>query len=1137
MLQDERNDAGECTNSPPTEKRLPEEFLDIEQREMIQTATDVIYNTSLLVLHATYEGETMTRTKYRMMRHIAGLPVEEKKERRIYQPKYVQIPEQVSYGRQRAPERGDRINTFPSIDAKRLNIKGGGTDFQRRDEAPWQSAAITPSTQRQNARLSALLGFISRMNGEGTREESTGDLSDIIQISDRFDHMNQGASFERNFGEIQKLLERARNVDNSVDINAILGTAEAEKEKRKKKASTTMTGGGNGGAAGGSGNGQQNISSNNTNASQKPANLFELSLLDGKSQAGRKPLRVIAAELDKRIEQLRSNQSEWESFQARIMEYQKSQTVHTDIIRQNRLSLMQYNPDNRQNILSNTKQDHQFHRTKVLEKKKEIDSETLKRKLEVEKGKLKEKEEMNKFHANHKKWFVLVAAFARVSYIERTLNESHLRKEYDLQQNAAARSIQRCWKNYKRKQYEKKKTLAFSKIAKVFHIYVHRRRQSLKNKSADKIRQFFKEVHDVAKLLKIVKKYRFSVVKAQMMSRNFLEIRRAQVTLLCKYWDKHENGWWAHRKHANTDKMASNASLDEKVAKPKAKKKGKKQQKDDDKDKNSEKTYIKISDSTKIRIVLEDLIIRRRAYRATLSEYKEHYAKWSADFKALENDVQAPKKPVFKAMPGKEEKKVASSAAPAASPAESKPSTPVARPKGPRPDKEAHEREITAIKDQIEAVQKKLSAVQQTINSTDHIKGSYDGKRKELRAKLDELAKQRSEVNDQRTKILDKMKAVQANIKKKNDEVKSSKDKLGVKNVEDIEKQIASLEQQLTDGNLKLTDEKRIVSDIANLKKARKVLDTLGSQSSTVEGDKKQVDAYRAELDTLGPKKDAINKEYDVVKAELKDVDDGKRKDLGGLTELINQRKALKAEVDAAYESMRTLRADFKKQNDEWYHFERAERERRQKEYQESRKKDETARLTRAAEDELENSKIPAFTEEITICNSLIAFLQQYSSKPQAAATSTASPTPAPARAVDSSIPDGLVALKKKEDRGGEDYLVMGKGKKNRRGGSAAAGDHTPSPKTVIKLDLVSVDLFNKLKVNIPVTVADADSTIATLEEKKAKFLEDQAEQTAKNKAKAEAKIAALKAKVEAGASADDVIKELEESAAVEAQA
>ncbi|KAI8843633.1 hypothetical protein BC829DRAFT_400771 [Chytridium lagenaria] len=514
----------------------------------------------------------------------------------------------------------------PPLTQKSYKCEGGGggninLDLMRRgDGTPWHGAAITPSTQRQNAKLSALLAFIGRMNGENSgREEGPQELSDIIQSANRFDH-NQGASFERNFVEIQKLLERAKNADSAVDINALLNASESEKEKRKKKPANTAAGGslGNGGGVSG---GQQSVSSSSNNASQKPGYLFELSMLDGKSQAGRKPLRVIAAELDKRIEQLRSNQSEWDSFQ---------------------LMLGQFIPDNRINQLN-------------ISKKLEV----VKRKeSQMEKGKQKEREELNKYAVNQKKW---------IAYMERTLNEYHFRKQAQIEENIAVRTIQRCWRNYKARIFEEKKIMAFGKIAKVFHIYVHRRRQMLKNKAADKIRQFFKEVHDVSKLLKIVKKYRFSVVKAQMLTRHFLEIRRAQVTLLCRYWDKHENGWWVQRKHGNADKFGSINSLEEKAKPTKSKKKGKKQQKEDDKDKSSEKTYIKIADSTKIRIVLEDLIHRKKIYRSQLTEYKDQYAKWSTEQKKAqqlrglrpglraktpgEDDKQAPKKPVFKVLP------------------------------------------------------------------------------------------------------------------------------------------------------------------------------------------------------------------------------------------------------------------------------------------------------------------------------------------------------------------------------------------------------------------------------------------------------------------------------------------------------
>lgn len=47
--------------------------------------------------------------------------------------------------------------------------------------------------------------------------------------------------------------------------------------------------------------------------------LFDL-LSEAKALAGRKPIRVIADELAKRIETLKTNQTEWEAFQKKICE-------------------------------------------------------------------------------------------------------------------------------------------------------------------------------------------------------------------------------------------------------------------------------------------------------------------------------------------------------------------------------------------------------------------------------------------------------------------------------------------------------------------------------------------------------------------------------------------------------------------------------------------------------------------------------------------------------------------------------------------------------------------------------------------------------------------------------------------------
>ncbi|KAJ3319209.1 hypothetical protein HDU76_000616 [Blyttiomyces sp. JEL0837] len=471
-------------------------------------------------------------------------------------------------------------------------------------------------------------------------------------------------------------------------------------------------------------------------------------------------------------------------------------------------------------------------------------------------------------------------------------------------------------------------------------------------------------------------------------------------------------------------------------------------------------------------------------------------------------------------------------AAPAAGPAAADVKTEVRAKRIPRPDKSAHEKELAAIKEKIDTIQKSMSGVQESINGTDNIKGAYDGRRKELRSQIEEINKKKNELNESRSKLLDQRNAIQAAMKKKTEEVKSSKDKLGVKSIAEADQQIQQLEQQLTSGSLKLIDEKRVVTEISNLKKAKKTLETLGTQASSVDTDKQQLDQIREALNTLDPQRKQVIEELDKARAELKTLDEEKRKDLGSLTDLIDKKKGHKAELDALYEKMRTLRNDFKKANDEWYNFERVERERINKERQEQRIKDGQIRIAKAAERELEAAQIPAFTEEITTCGALITFLQSHiAGKPVNSVTAVAAASPLAAtniRKVENVMPDGAVALKKKDDRE-EEYMVMGgKGKKGKRGQSAnTAAPSTPGPVKLPRFDISTMDMFFKLKIDVPTSAADLENTVKALEEKKAKFLVDQAEQTKKNIAAAEAKIAAIRAKAEAGGSVEDAVAEL----------
>ncbi|KAJ3016693.1 UNVERIFIED_CONTAM: hypothetical protein HDU68_012086 [Siphonaria sp. JEL0065] len=481
-----------------------------------------------------------------------------------------------------------------------------------------------------------------------------------------FGHLDRQSKFDRSFAEIMKLLEYAKSLDEAIlENDNMLSMGQQLKRKSRPNTSPMIQ------------------KESNTQQHQK----FEmgggggagLSGSNDKNRYGRKPIKLIAEELKKRIDLLKSNQGEWEAFQERILAYHKTQVVQSDIIKHNREALAMFFPALRIRNLESAHIDHEKHRELVLKKKQKLDKDKLKKKLEVvqkkdsaiEQGRRREREENGKSQVTQKKWFLIISVAARIGYIQRVVEESRIKNARIVRENHAARVIQKRWSIYIRKCHELRKQQALATIAVVFHYYVLKRRMIAKYFAADKIRQFFKEVHDVSKLMKVVQKYRFSVVLAQRLSKGFLAVRRAQVIVLLKYWEKLESAWWTQRKlHGGVG--GSNNSLDgEKSGKSKSKKKNKKSSKEEEKDrKDSEKApALKVTDSTKIQVITEDLLSRKKQYRKALQLHQDQLAKYLAELKKApikkslfsgikpkadtkpEDDKNAPKKPIFKLLP------------------------------------------------------------------------------------------------------------------------------------------------------------------------------------------------------------------------------------------------------------------------------------------------------------------------------------------------------------------------------------------------------------------------------------------------------------------------------------------------------
>ncbi|KAJ3152532.1 hypothetical protein HDU89_001223 [Geranomyces variabilis] len=516
---------------------------------------------------------------------------------------------------------------------------------------PFRMPTMSHSIEHQNVRLGALLAILNRAyggdgggrdaGGRNGRGHGRGRRADDPRAAYIFDGEDSRANFDKNLSEIQKLMERAKNFDDKGYLLSVVSESDKAGKKKKTEKQTTS------------------VAASHHQQQQPMFDLFA----DNKTLAGRKPIRLIAADLEKRIERLKSNQAEWDAFQNKILEYReadqmRARTAPADMIRLNRQSAAQTIPAEYKRLrMASVKEERDLHRLAIRSRKAEQDMErwnekvaALQKKQDVmEQMKKKEKEQMGRAQALQRKWFVLTAVASRMTLIRIVLETERERRALNLLRLHAARVIQRAYRKHLRRREEARRMQALAKISVVFRRYVARRRENQKHLASDAIRQFFRDVYDVSRLMKVVKKYRFSVVKAQGYVLHWHEMRNAQLRVLSKYWDKLEPLWWNQRKGgaAGVKKTGSNADLDEKKDKLKTKKARGKLKKDD----AVEKVPLKMTPVIKRNILLTDLIIRRKEYRARIATWEQDVMAYNASHKTGKGEPGPPRRPVFKLLP------------------------------------------------------------------------------------------------------------------------------------------------------------------------------------------------------------------------------------------------------------------------------------------------------------------------------------------------------------------------------------------------------------------------------------------------------------------------------------------------------
>jgi uncharacterized coiled-coil DUF342 family protein len=306
------------------------------------------------------------------------------------------------------------------------------------------------------------------------------------------------------------------------------------------------------------------------------------------------------------------------------------------------------------------------------------------------------------------------------------------------------------------------------------------------------------------------------------------------------------------------------------------------------------------------------------------------------------------------------------------------------------------------------------------------------------------------------------------------------------KSVEDVDREIARLQKEVDTGRMKIVDEKKALSEITNLNKARKNFSGFDAQQKSIDELKAQIAEQKKLLDD--PEQKALSSRYTELQDELdklKAEQDGQFKNM----------KTLMEARDKAREEQQTKFQAIKEHKDQYYQQKRAfaeydfqARKARQERKRQEQAEYQTNKRKEIAAKRLEEASAPAFQDEIIASEGLIRYFDP-SALPAKETTAPSKFAASAQRTVDDSGLKGTRLSKKGDD---EESYFIGSGKKNKKGRKTAAATSEK-----FNLNIGVLDELAKVGVNPPSSQADVSATVEKLKEKLEKW---KSEQDAKTK-------------------------------------
>uniref|UniRef100_A0A061R6X1 Uncharacterized protein n=2 Tax=Tetraselmis sp. GSL018 TaxID=582737 RepID=A0A061R6X1_9CHLO len=408
----------------------------------------------------------------------------------------------------------------------------------------------------------------------------------------------------------------------------------------------------------------------------------------------------------------------------------------------------------------------------------------------------------------------------------------------------------------------------------------------------------------------------------------------------------------------------------------------------------------------------------------------------------------------------------------------------------PKPDDSEYEKKFELLNSKINSMNARIAEIKEIMDDFHEKRKTGGSGSVELRNKLNDeknrfqsLLAKKSEVKQQ----LDR-------INKHRDELRNhsklSKDKTQYLKREEIDDKINKLKHQMEHTSLSLNEEKKILSQLQDLERAKTTLSQYSEQMDKIANSNELREKVVEQLRTFDQELQNCKDQQKELNDAISALRERESANMPNVPELMAERKECYEIIKEAKAAKSKLYHQRKEAMDEYYTRQREIRQQQQLDRQaravQRKKEYEERERERRAREEAEKGE--PFEEEITLCDQMISYLGKLLPKGLEAAAEQ----PEASSASNGFGPDsGLKPLKKKGDDALESMftgLSSGKGKGSKKAKAKASGRKEDAGPQRIQHSIDTIAAFSKLKVELPLTTGSIQHAVESLKAAKEGF-------------------------------------------------